>query len=75
MGRRRFGRGFGFLAGSKEGKVSESGKDLDRGARGTERRFRVEIREGLDIGNLLSFFSAFTEGVEIPESVRVKYAI
>jgi hypothetical protein len=25
MGRRRFGRGFGLLAGSKEGKVLESG--------------------------------------------------
>jgi hypothetical protein len=29
-----------------------SQKDLGRGARGTERRFRVEVREGLDIGNL-----------------------
>jgi hypothetical protein len=46
-------------------------KDLGRGARGAERRLRAEIREGLDIGNLLSFSSAFTEGVEIPENVRV----
>jgi hypothetical protein len=36
---------------------------------------RAEIREGLDVGNLLSFYSAFTEGVEIPENVRVKCAI
>jgi hypothetical protein len=28
-------------------------KDLGRGARGAERRLRVEIREGLDIGNFL----------------------
>jgi hypothetical protein len=48
---------------------------LGRGARGTERRFRAEIREGLDIGNLLSFSSAFMEGVEIPENVRVESAI
>jgi hypothetical protein len=47
---------------------------LGRRARGAERRFRVEIREGLDIGNLLSFSSAFT-GVEIPENVRVECAI
>jgi hypothetical protein len=50
-------------------------KDLDRGARGAERRFRMEIREGLDIGNFLSFSSMFTEGVEIPENVRVECAI
>jgi hypothetical protein len=50
-------------------------KDLGRGARGAERRLRVEIREGLDIGNLLLFFSAFTEGVEIPENVWVECAI
>jgi hypothetical protein len=37
-----------------------SQKDLGRGARGTERRFRVEIKEGLDIGNLLPLSSAFT---------------
>jgi hypothetical protein len=48
---------------------------LGRGARGAERRLRVEIREGLDIGNLLLFFSAFTEGVAIPENVRVRCAI
>jgi hypothetical protein len=41
-------------------------KDLVRGARGAERRLRAEIRESLDIGNLLSFSSVFTEGVEIP---------
>jgi hypothetical protein len=46
-------------------------KDLGRGARGAERRLRAEIREGLDIGNLLSFSSAFTEGVAIPGSLRV----
>jgi hypothetical protein len=50
-------------------------KDLGRGARGAERRLRGEVREGLDIGNLLLFFSAFTEGVEIPETVRVECAI
>jgi hypothetical protein len=50
-------------------------KDLGRGTRGAERRRRVEIREGLDIGNLLLFFSAFTEGVAIPENVRVRCAI
>jgi hypothetical protein len=31
-------------------------EDLGRGARGAERRIRVEIREGLDIGDLLFFF-------------------
>jgi hypothetical protein len=35
-----------------------SQKDLGRGARGAERRLRAEIREGLDIGNLLSLSSA-----------------
>jgi hypothetical protein len=67
----------------KEGKVLESGrvvgvcsqKDLGRGARGTERRFRVEVREGLDIGNLLPLSSVFTEIIDIPENVRVKYDI
>jgi hypothetical protein len=113
---RRFGRGFGLLAGLKEGKVSESGtligvlwpentahhrqrrlisrvkrresvrvregswgscsqKDLGRGARGRERRFRAQVREGLDIGNLLPFSSAFTEVIEIPENVWVECAI
>jgi hypothetical protein len=38
-----------------------SQKDLGRGARGAERRLRAEIREGLDIGNLLPLSSAFTE--------------
>jgi hypothetical protein len=52
-----------------------SQKDLGRGARGTKRRFRVEVREGLDIGNLLSLYSAFPEVIEIPENVRVKRAI
>jgi hypothetical protein len=50
-------------------------KDLGRGARGAERRLRVEITESLDIGNLLSFSSVFTEGVEILENVRVECAI
>jgi hypothetical protein len=50
-------------------------EDWGRGARGAERRLRVEIREGLDIGNLLSFSSEFTEGIEIPENVRVECAI
>jgi hypothetical protein len=50
-------------------------KDLGRRARGAERRLRAEIREGLDIGDLLLFFIAFTEGVEIPENVRVQRAI
>jgi hypothetical protein len=82
-GRRRFGRGFGLLAGSKEGKASDSGmllgfygqKDLGRGGRGAERRLRVEITEGLDIGNFLLLSSVFTEDVEIPENVRVEGAI
>jgi hypothetical protein len=52
-----------------------SQKHLGRGARGTERRFRVEIREGLDKGNLLPLSSAFAEVIEIPENVRVKHAI
>jgi hypothetical protein len=82
-GRRRLGRGFGLLAGSKKGKVFRvrdvnwsfyCQKDLGRGARGAERRLRTEIRESLDIGNLLSFSSVFT-GLEIPENVRVKCAI
>jgi hypothetical protein len=50
-------------------------KDLGRGARGAERRFRAEIREGLDIENLLSFSSVFTEGVQFPENVRIECAI
>jgi hypothetical protein len=45
---------------------------LGREARGTERRFRVEVREGLDIGNLLPLSSAFSEVIEIPENVRVE---
>jgi hypothetical protein len=52
-----------------------SQKDLGRGARGTERRFRAEVREGLNIGNLLSLSSAFTEVIEIPENVRVEHAV
>jgi hypothetical protein len=52
-----------------------SQKDLGKGARGTERRFRVEVREGLDIGNLLPLPSAFTEVIEIPENVRVEGAV
>jgi hypothetical protein len=48
---------------------------LGRGARVAERRLRAEIREGLDIRNLLLLSSAFTEGVEISENVRVKWAI
>jgi hypothetical protein len=47
---------------------------LGRGARGAERRLRVETREGLEIGNPLSFSSVF-KGVEIPETVRVECAI
>jgi hypothetical protein len=38
-------------------------------------RLRAEVREGLDIGNLLSFSSAFAEVIEIPENVRVKHAV
>jgi hypothetical protein len=52
-----------------------SQKDLDRGAQDTERRFRAEVREGLDIGNLLPLSSAFTEVIEIPENIRVEHAI
>jgi hypothetical protein len=48
---------------------------LGRGAKGAERRLRVEIRGGLDIGNFLLLSSVFTEGVEIPENVRVECAI
>jgi hypothetical protein len=50
-------------------------KDLSRGGRGAERRLRVEITEGLDIGNFLLLSSVFTEDVEIPENVRVEGAI
>jgi hypothetical protein len=50
-------------------------KDLGRGARGAKRRLRAETREGLDIGNLLSFYSVFTEVIEISENVRVECAI
>jgi hypothetical protein len=50
-------------------------KDSGRGVRGTERRLREEIKEGLDMGNLLSFSSAITEVIEIPENVRVECAI
>jgi hypothetical protein len=46
----------------------------NRGARGAERRLRAEKREGLDIGNFLSFSSVFTEGIEIPQNVRVECA-
>jgi hypothetical protein len=52
-----------------------SQKDLGRGARGTERRFRAKVREGLDIGNLLPLSSAFAEVIEIPENVRVKHVV
>jgi hypothetical protein len=48
---------------------------MSRGARGTERRFRVEVREGLDIGNLLPLSSAFAEVIKIPENVRVECAV
>jgi hypothetical protein len=48
---------------------------LGRGAKGAERRLRVEIRGGLDIGNFLLLSSAFTEVIEIPENVRVECAI
>jgi hypothetical protein len=52
-----------------------SQKDLDRGARDTARRFRAEVREGQDIGNLLPLSSAFAEVIEIPENVRVEHAV
>jgi hypothetical protein len=52
-----------------------SQKDLGRGARGAERRLTAEIREGLDLGNLLPFSSVFAEVIEIPENVRVECAI
>jgi hypothetical protein len=45
------------------------------GARGTQRRFRVDIRESLDIGNLLPLSSVFTEIIEIPENVRVEHGV
>jgi hypothetical protein len=48
---------------------------LGRGARGTERRLRVEVREGLDIGDFFLLSSAFTEVIEIPENIRIKHAI
>jgi hypothetical protein len=48
-----------------------SQKDLGRGARGTERRLRVELREGLDRGNLLPLSSVFAEVTQILENVRV----
>jgi hypothetical protein len=50
-------------------------KDLGRGARGEERGLRAEIKECLDIGDLLLSFSAFREGVEIPENVWVECAV
>jgi hypothetical protein len=49
-----------------------SQKDLGRGAKVTQRRFRVEVRECLDIRNFLPLSSAFSE---IPENVRVECAI
>jgi hypothetical protein len=52
-----------------------SQKNLSRGAQGTDRRFKAEVREGLDVGNLLPLSSAFAEVIEIPENVRVKRAI
>jgi hypothetical protein len=52
-----------------------SQKDPCRGSRGTERRFRAEVREGLDIGNLLPLSSAFLEVMEITENVRVERAV
>jgi hypothetical protein len=52
-----------------------SQKDLGRGAKDTERRYRVVVREGLDIGNLLPLSSAFAEVIEISENVRVEHAI
>jgi hypothetical protein len=36
------------------------------GEQGVQRRFRAEVREGLDIGNLLPLSSAFAEVIEIP---------
>jgi hypothetical protein len=48
---------------------------LGRGARGSERRLSMKIREGLDIRDLLAFSSVFTEIIEIPENIRVKNAI
>jgi hypothetical protein len=35
----------------------------------------VEVREGLEIGNLLPLSSAFIEVIEIPENVRVECAV
>jgi hypothetical protein len=52
-----------------------SQKDLGRGARVTERKFRVEVREGLDIGKLLPLSSVLADVIEIPENVRVEHAI
>jgi hypothetical protein len=48
---------------------------LGRRASSTERRFRAEIREALDIGNHFLFFSVFVEVIEIPEKVRVKCVV
>jgi hypothetical protein len=50
-------------------------KNLGRGARGVERRLKLEIREGLDIGRLPPLSSAFTEVIEIIENDRVECAI
>jgi hypothetical protein len=56
--------------GSKEEKALESGrvvgglcsqKDLGRGAKVTEKRFRAEVTEGLDIGNLSFHFPVHSQ--------------
>jgi hypothetical protein len=65
-----------LLARLKKGKVSELGTLIVVFmARRTWAGEQVVHREGLDIGNLLSFSSAFTKGVEIPENGRVKCVI
>jgi hypothetical protein len=51
-----------------------SQKDLGSGAKGTDRRFTAEVRESMDIGNLLPLSSAFAEVIEIPENIRVECA-
>jgi hypothetical protein len=52
-----------------------SQKNLGMRARGTEGMFRAEVREDLELWNLLPLSSAFAGVIEIPENVSVECAI
>jgi hypothetical protein len=75
--------GWRLISRSKEGKALESRRVVRvfvarrtwAGEQGVQRRFRVEVREDLDIGNLIPPSSAFAEVIEIPETVRVQRAV